>query len=599
MAFHFLSKAGFLSCTALMSGIAFSSPVFADPLEAPNYQGSGHLVLPTDAAIAPSAQEHEPLRITVPNISALQNAQPAPIAPVAIAPPAPVVETQKAASSANFFDRLASSIFSEDDTPPLAAVPSAAIVPIVTLPPVTTATATTAPTVAAPVYDAAADVTGQPLSVPPTFVLARPPGTVETAQAAPAAETNPPQNIYSPGVLIKKETVHLAQAPVEPGSVADIDHLAILTPAAGPDSAPPPTAAAPLIQLPATPIPDAAPPPTAPAAITQTDVAAPAATYPNSSTTDTANPLAASPQESLAPRSLPAIQPLITPAAEPHKERAKTEKKKPAPVSDDADDNASEPGRDLSPQSRQILQKIPSNLDNAHGKGKTLSIDRAASTRDVFDQDPNAAHHEAMGIKIEVKKPVENANYELSKAYDALSAGNTDTAIVTYKNVLEADPNNTNALFNLATLYHRAGQIDKARPLYARLLAINPQHREGLNNFLVLLTDEAPQEALTQLHELQQRNPDFSPIAAQMAIIYEKMGDLEKANGQMIRAIELSPENLTYRYNMAIMLDKQGKYDEAAKLYYQLVEAANRGDTIPGNLQKIQQRLTFISSNRP
>ncbi len=41
------------------------------------------------------------------------------------------------------------------------------------------------------------------------------------------------------------------------------------------------------------------------------------------------------------------------------------------------------------------------------------------------------------------------------------------------------------------------------------------------------------------------------------------------------------------------------KYDEAAKLYRQIIEAYQRGEVIPGDIQKIQQRLTFISSNRP
>ncbi len=130
-------------------------------------------------------------------------------------------------------------------------------------------------------------------------------------------------------------------------------------------------------------------------------------------------------------------------------------------------------------------------------------------------------------------------------------------------------------------------------------LAIDPNNRDGLNNFLVLLADEAPDEALTQMEALEVRNPEFSPIPAQMAVIYEKLGDLDKAGEKMFRAVELSPENMTYRYNLAIMLDKQRKYEEAAKLYAQIVKAYQRGEVTPGNIEKIQQRLTFISSNRP
>ena len=44
-----------------------------------------------------------------------------------------------------------------------------------------------------------------------------------------------------------------------------------------------------------------------------------------------------------------------------------------------------------------------------------------------------------------------------------------------------------------------------------------------------------------------------------MAVIYPKLGNLDKAIEKMSIAIDLAPENLTYRYNLAIMLDKQHK----------------------------------------
>ena len=113
----------------------------------------------------------------------------------------------------------------------------------------------------------------------------------------------------------------------------------------------------------------------------------------------------------------------------------------------------------------------------------------------------------------------------------------------------------------------------------------------------MLIADEAPQDALAQLKSLQQTNPEFSPIPAQMAIIYQKLGSTDQAIDSMRRAIELAPENLTYRYNIAIMFDKQHRYAEAAECYQLIVQAYMRGEVTPGNIQKIQQRLIFISSN--
>ena len=86
-------------------------------------------------------------------------------------------------------------------------------------------------------------------------------------------------------------------------------------------------------------------------------------------------------------------------------------------------------------------------------------------------------------------------------------------------------------------------------------------------------------------------------LPAQRAVLYQKTGDLPKAIEKMREAARLSPENLAYRYNLAILLDKHGNFAEAASLYRQLLAAKEQGEKIPGSPQQIQERLTFLVSN--
>ena len=263
----------------------------------------------------------------------------------------------------------------------------------------------------------------------------------------------------------------------------------------------------------------------------------------------------------------------------------------------------SEPKQELSAESKNIINKLSAQKERKQKISENpITVNRAKDHKDL-DKTTNVvedtASRESLGMKIGVKTPKMNLDYELEKAYNALIAGRSDAAVIIYKNLLENDPNNKNALFGLATTYHRAGQLEMARPLYAKLLSIDPNNRDGLNNFLVLLGDEAPEDALSQMQRLKEANPDFSAVPAQMAVLYQKLNMSDQASNNMLQAIELAPENLTYRYNFAIMLDRQHKYDEAAQLYRQVIQAYQRGEVTPGNIQKIQQRLTFISSNRP
>ncbi|NBO19278.1 MAG: tetratricopeptide repeat protein, partial [Proteobacteria bacterium] len=300
-------------------------------------------------------------------------------------------------------------------------------------------------------------------------------------------------------------------------------------------------------------------------------------------------PIAPEPQPAAAPEQQLAAAPAPAPAAPQVPAQ-------PLPAAD-----VTEPPRQISEESRHIVENLPpigEKPQPSHAATEQLAILRGKSALDDRQPEPTTVNHESMGVKMQVTTPRFNMDYELEKAYNALIAGNSDAAAQVYRNVLENDPTNKNALFGLATIYHRAGQIESARPLYAKLLTIDPDNRDGLNNFLVLLADEAPEDALQHLERLKTLNPDFSPIPAQMAVIYQKLGQYDKATENMTRAIELAPENLAYRYNFAIMLDKQHKYEEAAQLYRQIMQAYQRGEKVPGNIQQIQQRLTFISSNR-
>ncbi len=440
----------------------------------------------------------------------------------------------------------------------------------------------------------------------------------------PVASTNVYQ---SPPVIVKKETLHMATEQPEMAQAAPPSiipsltpvQLAALAPAAGED--------APLIQIPAE-----APPPPPPAIPPAPPPAVPPAPPPTAESVPPAAPAAplsdVKPLLETAPQPLPPVaaappppptaapppdasidtllqsagkpsEPAPLPPAAVPPEVAAAVKNEP-PHQDTPVPVMQEPAPSLSPESKAIAAKIPTNLDHKKEKLKKIAIDHAKDKNDLGNAEPavKSVKHDGMNISVESKTPKVDSNYQLEQAYNAMSTGHTSEAIDLYKNILSNDPKNKSALFGLATAYHRAGQIDMARPLYAKLLAIDPNNRDGLNNFLVLLADEAPEEALAQLEQLEGRNPQFSPIPAQMAVIYEKLGNSDKASEKMFRAVELAPENLTYRYNLAIMLDKQKKYEEAAKLYRQIVEAYKRGEVIPGNIQKIQQRLTFISSNR-
>lgn len=348
------------------------------------------------------------------------------------------------------------------------------------------------------------------------------------------------------------------------------------------------------------------PPPPAPI----TTLAAPSAPPPLPSDASAAAASKAEPEVV----SVPALPPLPLPApvevkaevaapapvAEPKPEPLMTTAPLPAPTKAESapDSTPATMPEKLSDETKRIASHVPSKIDTPvkPKPSKKVAVKRMAPEIEPLASNPKVETFDSAGLSIKVSRPGLDTNYELTHAYNALMGGNTSEAIEVYKNIISAEPENEDALFGLAATYHRVGDIEHARPYYSKLLKVNPSHREGLNNFLTLMGDESPEEALAELDRLEQRNPDFSPIPAQQGVLLSKLGYTDQAREKLLRAIDLAPENLTYKYNLAIIMDRSGRYADAAALYRLLIDASLKGSKIPAPLDTLQRRLNFIAT---
>ncbi len=253
----------------------------------------------------------------------------------------------------------------------------------------------------------------------------------------------------------------------------------------------------------------------------------------------------------------------------------------------------------ISPDSKLLLKNFPTGLNNPlpESKKEKVSISRATVPNLQLNA-PEIKKHEAMGISIQVKKPNIDVNDYLVMAYEAMEADQLDLAAEYYEEILAHRAQNEDAMLGLATVYHRSNQLDKARKLYRQLLATAPRDPSVLNNFLVLVSQESPQEALNELLQLEQKNPHYDVLPAQISALYASEGKMEHAIEKMARAISLNSDNLLYHYNLAVMLDHAGRSEQAIQVYTHVKAEAQKGNKIPTDISHIQERLTFLLSNR-
>lgn len=194
-----------------------------------------------------------------------------------------------------------------------------------------------------------------------------------------------------------------------------------------------------------------------------------------------------------------------------------------------------------------------------------------------------------------VDQEFDNIDVIINRAFDASQSGQYEAAIILYQKVIKNEPDNTNALFALGALYQKLGQIDDAKREYGQLLRIEPGHERGINNYIALISEESPSKALVQLKEMERINPSFSPVKAQIGMIYAKAGEFDIAEIYLRKAIMLAPEVVGYRYNMAIVMDRAGRFQDALQLYRQVLDFA--GDELsPSSIAQIRERIDNLQN---
>jgi len=180
-------------------------------------------------------------------------------------------------------------------------------------------------------------------------------------------------------------------------------------------------------------------------------------------------------------------------------------------------------------------------------------------------------------------------------AAQALRDGNPGTAARLYQEILDQAPDDPDALLGLGVALRRMGLREEALEAYRHLLEVEPGNRRALHSLLALAGQGAPEAALNQLEELRRRYPAYAPLRAQLAAVQARLGRLEAAIASMRRAVQLAPDSLRFRYNLAILYDRAGRHAAAAEIYQQVLDAeAARGAPADLPLDSVRQRLAFL-----
>ena len=163
------------------------------------------------------------------------------------------------------------------------------------------------------------------------------------------------------------------------------------------------------------------------------------------------------------------------------------------------------------------------------------------------------------------------AHYNLGIALN--KQGDTDGAIVHYRQALDLRPSYAEAHYNLGRLLSQKGQLDEAITHYEKALEINPGAADAQNNLgATLFASGRVDEAIAHYRKALVTQPDYADASCNLASALLSKNDLDGAIAYYSACLATSPDQSEAQYNLASALFRRGRTDEAITHYQKVLE---------------------------
>lgn len=153
-----------------------------------------------------------------------------------------------------------------------------------------------------------------------------------------------------------------------------------------------------------------------------------------------------------------------------------------------------------------------------------------------------------------------------------------EEAFETSQAILRIDPKYFDALYISGIALVNMGKWMEALDYFKKALEIEPENKSIRMQYAYCLSAlDRGKDALKVYLHLKEEYPDDPTVHRELGMLYDSMGDLEKARENLRKAVDLNPSPNTY-FNFAVVLEKSGDLKEAIhhlKLYLETTRDGN------------------------
>ena len=157
------------------------------------------------------------------------------------------------------------------------------------------------------------------------------------------------------------------------------------------------------------------------------------------------------------------------------------------------------------------------------------------------------------------------------------SAGQFDSAITEYREVIKLKPEFTKAHYNLGYALGKQNRFSEAAGSYRQVIKLAPNNAEAYYNLgYVLQSQNEPNEAISSYRQAIQLAPNYAKAYNNLGFVLRSQGKFDEAITSFRNAIRINADFVSSHYNLGLALVAKGQIDGAIESFRETVRLAPR-----------------------
>jgi tetratricopeptide (TPR) repeat protein len=239
-------------------------------------------------------------------------------------------------------------------------------------------------------------------------------------------------------------------------------------------------------------------------------------------------------------------------------------------------------------QAKALLARLQASLNQQQEGGGSLDT-QIAQLEELVKQNPN-----------DVEKRMQLAALYLRKREN-------DKAKEQYLEVIKLEPSNESAHGTLGTIYDDGGLYNDAMEQYAIAVSLegDPQRAAGIARFILLalgkrdFTENKLSDAQRVFNQVLDMDPDNQIALLFTGLIYSNNSELEDSVAAFQRLLRNNPNHLPARINLGLVYERLNREDDAIREYRYILEQSpdsRIGEEAKRRLKIVEKRIKGLFS---